>query len=148
MSKINIPIRRYIFYLTVFVPIVWLLLILMYLHSDGLTNNPTDKLIEFNIEPINMTKIIKKKDNDESKARIIIDKREEIIPPDTDFNGLGEMGESVVIDKNKLLPNDLKKYDEGFEKNAFNSYVSDLISKHRSLPDVRDAGCQQIEYKA
>jgi polypeptide N-acetylgalactosaminyltransferase len=27
--------------------------------------------------------------------------------------------------------------EEGWQKNAFNQYVSDLISLHRSLPDLR-----------
>ena len=58
------------------------------------------------------------------------------------------MGKAVEINKGKLTPNELQKYDDGFEKNAFNAYVSDLISIHRSLPDVRDPGCRKIEYKS
>ncbi|KAG8172473.1 hypothetical protein JTE90_021682, partial [Oedothorax gibbosus] len=29
---------------------------------------------------------------------------------------------------------------EGWENNAFNQYVSDIISLHRTLPDVRSRG--------
>lgn len=49
----------------------------------------------------------------------------------------GEMGKPVVLPKN--LSVDIKKVvDEGWSKNAFNQYASDLISVRRSLPDPRD----------
>ncbi|XP_071447179.1 putative polypeptide N-acetylgalactosaminyltransferase 9 isoform X1 [Hetaerina americana] len=52
----------------------------------------------------------------------------------------GDMGKPVV------LPNmtaDMKALvDQGWEKNAFNQYASDLISVHRSLPDPRDEWCK------
>ena len=51
---------------------------------------------------------------------------------------LGEMGKAIVIDKDKLSPEERKKYDLGFQNNAFNQYASDLMSLHRTLPDVRD----------
>lgn len=35
--------------------------------------------------------------------------------------------------------------DEGWLKNAFNQYVSDLISVHRSLPDPRTKWCKEAE---
>ncbi|XP_055856085.1 putative polypeptide N-acetylgalactosaminyltransferase 9 [Episyrphus balteatus] len=34
-------------------------------------------------------------------------------------------------------------FDKGWEKNAFNQYASDLISLHRSLPDIRDDWCKE-----
>lgn len=53
-------------------------------------------------------------------------------------NGPGEMGNPVKIKKEKLSPDERKKYDEGWKNNAFNQYASDMISLRRSLPDVRD----------
>lgn len=49
----------------------------------------------------------------------------------------GEMGRPVHLPAN--LTGEIKKLvDEGWSKNAFNQYVSDLISVHRKLPDPRD----------
>lgn len=38
----------------------------------------------------------------------------------------------------KLSPEERQKYDRGFINNAFNQYVSDMISIHRSLPSNID----------
>lgn len=35
-----------------------------------------------------------------------------------------------------------KLIDDGWKNNAFNQYVSDVISIHRSLPDPRDEWCK------
>jgi polypeptide N-acetylgalactosaminyltransferase len=51
---------------------------------------------------------------------------------------IGEHGNGVTVDKDKLAPEERKKYDDGWQNNAFNQYVSDQISLHRSLKDVRD----------
>lgn len=49
----------------------------------------------------------------------------------------GEMGRPVVLPTN--MSTEMKKsVDDGWLKNAFNQYASDLISIHRSLPDPRD----------
>lgn len=49
----------------------------------------------------------------------------------------GEMGSPVVLPAN--LTDEIKKLvATGWQNNAFNQYVSDLISVHRSLPDPRD----------
>lgn len=67
--------------------------------------------------------------------------------PYVDPNTPGEGGKAVVIDKDKLSPEERKKFDDGWQKNAFNQYASDLISLHRSLPDVRDPECKDLKYK-
>lgn len=60
----------------------------------------------------------------------------------------GEGGKAVKIPKESLTPEEKKKYDEGFKNNAFNQYVSDLISIHRSLPPTADDECKTEKYAA
>ena len=62
----------------------------------------------------------------------------------------GEGGKPVKIENPEASVK--KLIDEGWQKNAFNQYVSDMISVHRSLPDPRDEWwvvhtkqCWQIE---
>jgi polypeptide N-acetylgalactosaminyltransferase len=47
------------------------------------------------------------------------------------------MGKAVLIDRARLSAEERKKFDKGWEDNAYNQYVGDMISLHRSLPDVR-----------
>ncbi|KAL4002171.1 Polypeptide N-acetylgalactosaminyltransferase 5 [Acanthocheilonema viteae] len=58
----------------------------------------------------------------------------------------GEGGKAVIIDRNKLTLSEKKVYDDGFSKNAFNQYVSDIISIHRSLPSYIDEECKTEKY--
>ncbi|XP_074658769.1 polypeptide N-acetylgalactosaminyltransferase 5-like isoform X2 [Tubulanus polymorphus] len=58
----------------------------------------------------------------------------------------GEMGKPVVIDKEKLNPTERARFDRLWKENAFNGYASEMISLHRSLPDVRDRECRDIKY--
>lgn len=62
------------------------------------------------------------------------------------INGPGENGQGVEIDRAKLTKEQQRDYDKGWGDNAFNRYVSDMISLHRSLPDVRDPECKTLEY--
>ncbi|CRK88374.1 CLUMA_CG002151, isoform A [Clunio marinus] len=68
------------------------------------------------------------------------------IPPPNDL-GLespGELGKPVTLPAN-LTAEVKKMVDDGWLKNAFNQYVSDLISVHRSLPDPRTKFCKDVE---
>ncbi|XP_044731231.1 putative polypeptide N-acetylgalactosaminyltransferase 9 isoform X2 [Chrysoperla carnea] len=65
-----------------------------------------------------------------------------VMPNLNDLTAPGEMGRPVVLPKN--LTKDIKKIvDDGWQNNAFNQYVSDLISVRRSLPDPRDEACKK-----
>ena len=57
---------------------------------------------------------------------------------DPKIGGPGEMGNPVRIDKEKLSKEERQKYDDGWKNNAFNQYVSDMISLRRNLADIRD----------
>ncbi|CAH2048496.1 unnamed protein product, partial [Iphiclides podalirius] len=64
-----------------------------------------------------------------------------IAAPGSD-NSPGELGRPVVVPKN--ISEDAKlAISEGWKKNAFNQYVSDLISIRRKLPDRRDEWCKK-----
>ncbi len=52
------------------------------------------------------------------------------------------MGAELVIKKETLDEAEKKKFDEGWQKNAYNQYVSDLIPLNRSLADIRQEGCK------
>lgn len=59
-----------------------------------------------------------------------------IAAPGSD-NAPGELGKPVVLPTN--MSDDAKQaVSEGWKKNAFNQYASDLISVRRKLPDPRD----------
>lgn len=65
-----------------------------------------------------------------------------VLLPPQEPNGPGEMGKPVVLPK-ELTPEQKKLVDDGWQKNAFNQYVSDMISVHRALPDPRDDKCKE-----
>jgi len=62
-----------------------------------------------------------------------------LIPP-RDPDGPGEMGKPFKV--NNPDKGTKEKIDKGWQDNAFNQYVSDKISVHRSLPDPRDDWCK------
>ena len=60
-----------------------------------------------------------------------------VLLPPRDPDGPGEMGKAVTLPK-ELTAEQKRLVDEGWQKNAFNQYVSDMISVHRTLADPRD----------
>lgn len=69
-----------------------------------------------------------------------------VIPPPKDSSGYGEMGKPVQL--TNVSAEIQRKIDKGWESNAFNQYISDLISLRRSLPDVRDPQCKKVHYQS
>nr|CAD7440047.1 unnamed protein product [Timema bartmani] len=60
---------------------------------------------------------------------------------DTALSQHGEMGDPVILPAQ--LPEDVQKMvDDGWWRSGFNQYVSDLVSVHRSLPDLRSPWCK------
>ncbi|OQR79886.1 putative polypeptide N-acetylgalactosaminyltransferase 9-like [Tropilaelaps mercedesae] len=59
-------------------------------------------------------------------------------------NAPGEMGLPVKL--TNLTQAEKEKEKKGWKQNAFNSYVSDLISVRRSLPDMRYPECKPLAY--
>ncbi|KAI0224427.1 Polypeptide N-acetylgalactosaminyltransferase 5 [Lamellibrachia satsuma] len=60
----------------------------------------------------------------------------------------GEQGRAVNINKEKLSSAERIKFELGWNHNAFNEYASNMISLHRSLPEVRDVECLDIKYRS
>lgn len=66
-----------------------------------------------------------------------------LVPPAQDDTG--QLGKAVHLPRH-LTPAVKKLVDKGWQDNAFNQYVSDLIPIQRTLPDVRDPKCRDIQY--
>lgn len=130
--------------------------------NENLKINDEIRSIDFNIEPSDNTNL-DRNDVDSiivhvlSEDRLISESKEakaQTLPiklgkplsnpiTNEDFsaeNKAGEMGIPVSVSN----PDEetKKKIDDGWRENAFNSYVSDMISVNRSLPDPRDDWCK------
>lgn len=66
-----------------------------------------------------------------------------LLPP-REPEGPGEMGKPVKL--SNLTTEQTKLMKLGWKNNAFNQYISDMISIHRSLPDPRDKECRDLKY--
>ncbi|XP_021354684.1 polypeptide N-acetylgalactosaminyltransferase 5-like [Mizuhopecten yessoensis] len=62
------------------------------------------------------------------------------------MSGIGEGGKPGHIQTSSLSREERRAYDQGWKDNAFNQYLSDRISLHRSLPDARDPTCRLLQY--
>jgi polypeptide N-acetylgalactosaminyltransferase len=126
--------------LLIAIPILWILAMMI-----GLNDNESSKTAP--TEQINRGMLVKREDHDHRKEEKIKTEEQQLqqegpsqvnAPRNQDPNAPGELGKPVVIDKEKLSPEERKKYDDGWKNNAFNQYVSDMVSIHRSLADIRD----------
>ncbi|RCN39609.1 glycosyltransferase, group 2 family protein [Ancylostoma caninum] len=165
--------RSLLFKLLVLVPAVWICTVIYFAVNDRRSSAILDNQAEFAkrhprvpvVEgfgpPMNMAdknepqnpKNDEKKGGDEQgdelpnlRKPIFVVNASDPIYKSGDPNQEGEKGKAVNIDKNKLTPEQKKLYDLGFQNNAFNQYASDLISIHRTLPDVIDKECLTEKY--
>ena len=63
-----------------------------------------------------------------------------------DPNAPGELGTPVVVDKTQLNETDQRSLADGWERNAFNEFVSDMISLRRTLKDPRTEHCKRMQW--
>ncbi|EYC30509.1 hypothetical protein Y032_0005g2687 [Ancylostoma ceylanicum] len=163
--------RSLLFKLLVLVPAVWICTLIYFAVTDRRSNAILDNQAEFAkrhprvpvVEgfgpPINIADKDKPQEpkSDEKKGEqgdelpnlrkpIFVVNASDPIYKSGDPNQEGEKGKAVNIDKNKLTPEQKKLYDLGFQNNAFNQYASDLISIHRTLPEVIDKECLTEKY--
>lgn len=84
-----------------------------------------------------LEEVLEKKDVEEPAPEEVAPPKqdEHVIEAPHDPNGPGEMGKAVKLEN--LDPETKKLVDKGWQDNAFNQYVSDLISLDRTLPDHR-----------
>jgi polypeptide N-acetylgalactosaminyltransferase len=144
--------RRYrttICKLIIAIPILWLV-IMMFFYTDKKSKEDVDDSgrkshVGARIQEINRKEDdVKSYDNpDENVKSDKVDSEVEgpgvLIPP-RNADGPGELGKPVKIDNPDKATKEM--IDKGWQDNAFNQYVSDKISVHRSLPDPRDDWCK------
>ncbi len=153
--------RGFLKYLVILISTIWILTILIFsFRTDSPTNNNNIPINVINriVSLPSLVDRIKKAlpfqreniDHDhprEERIKAFKQAKEmngqiQVVAPEIDnhrnISEPGEMGNAVRIKKDKLTEEERKKYDDGWKNNAFNQYVSDMISFRRNLADVRD----------
>lgn len=147
--------RSFWFKFVIVVAIFWITIVLI--HFSGKKDlelektDFNDRFNEFLIDSrrdVNQNEVVNldydSKNNEENDLSVNHNKKTDIIKVDLTShknNGKltekpGDMGHPVILPTNLSL--EVKKLvDEGWTKNAFNEYVSNMISVHRELPDPR-----------
>lgn len=69
------------------------------------------------------------------------------IQADKRRTGLGEHGAGVHLANLGNNPQEEKLQKKLFRANGFNAYISDKISLHRALPDIRTKQCRFLKYR-
>lgn len=88
-------------------------------------------------DPVDHMRVQEEVNKDQKLEPRPVDKNP-VIEPTYDPNAPGEQGKGINIEKEKLSQEDKRRFDEGWKNNAYNQFASDMMSLHRSLPDVRD----------
>jgi len=154
--------RANIIKLLILLPIVWILSVAIQYSSEvkqdrqeapATETEPIVEVIETNHRGPKVGKVDEnertsiEKVNGESENNKPVEPHKEddphVILPPIDPNAPGEMGKPVRIENPD--PETKKKIDKGWKDNAYNQYISDMISLHRSLPDQRDPWCREPE---
>ncbi|CAG9562065.1 unnamed protein product [Danaus chrysippus] len=122
---------------------LWFMIAL--LTTNGGTRNaigaPNIEYEDAEAKPLKMAKPTSTKKKSDPYSNNLSDGLGVIAAPGSD-NAPGELGKPVVLPTN--MSEDAKlAVSEGWKKNAFNQYASDLISIRRTLPDPRDEWCKQ-----
>ncbi|KAJ2948958.1 hypothetical protein O0L34_g5896 [Tuta absoluta] len=125
---------------------LWFMVALL-MTNGGARNAITggSQAVEYDESEPKALKVVKttssKKRSESSYANNLSDGLGVIAAPGSN-NAPGELGKPVVLPKN-ISEETKQAVSEGWKKNAFNQYVSDLISIRRKLPDPRDEWCKQ-----
>lgn len=111
--------------------------------ADDVENAAEEIKEDKNVVVKSNTKAVEKQGDEGVEPQAVLDE-----PDDNKMNifgvdNPGELGKAVRMPA-KLTPDVKKLYDEGWKKNSFNQYVSDHISIHRELPDLRTDYCKAI----
>ncbi|XP_048247022.1 polypeptide N-acetylgalactosaminyltransferase 5-like [Haliotis rufescens] len=62
--------------------------------------------------------------------------------------GRGEYGRPVIVLPSHLSAEAKQTFDEGFKKNSFNQFVSDIVSVTRRLPDPGPPQCRSLSHQS
>ncbi|VDI44907.1 polypeptide N-acetylgalactosaminyltransferase [Mytilus galloprovincialis] len=95
------------------------------------------------------TKLKKNNVNENPNVYVIPDsewKRLQHLDVIASMDAPGEMGNAVRVNVTKLAPDERSQYDRLYKLNGFNQYVSDMISYHRRLADIRNPQCKAKLY--
>lgn len=146
--------RNIILKLCVILPCLWLLVTLL-IHSDHSKSDSSQK--KPHAERLKSENLANSLDSLDKKSREYEDFQDEVyrpqkppkdavegpgvLVPPHDPEGPGEMGKPVKVENPSKEVK--KKIDSGWTDNAFNQYVSDMISVHRTLPDPRYVNSKQ-----
>ena len=122
MALIKIHKRKLIKFLIIF-PILYFIYFLLYVSTSATNYNEQEN------DSINHKRVVK---NDDLIDANFINYES--------IKDNGKLGKALKIDDETLDASNKKLISEGWDKNAFNLYVSDLIPINRTLPDVRLPG--------